>query len=565
MTSLKATKRALFSSAIALVLCFAMLLGTTFAWFTDSAVSSGNVIKTGTLDVALYQWTSADNGVEITGDSAPIFAGGIEWEPGRTEVRYLSIKNKGTLDLQYKAAIQVADGSYMGLLDVMSYAITPDAQYGDVTAWDAANAKELSDGKITVHNENVALKSGEQHFFALSIHMDEAAGNEYQNKTIQFDIQILAGQLASENDSFGNTYDKYASYPGMTAAPAFKAGESAKNIAVTDNNGAKLATFEIPAAAAEAGADIKVVVEESNYKSNTIVIPEGKEFEVYEINVEGLKDGNTVGVKTGVRLPTGMDPTTVSVFHVDQEIDSSYSPTTGYVTFETTGFSPFTFVYDAESTYVAPEIPKDEEGVKLYPTAKVEYLGVNAGEDNIAWGSYDPWSPTAGLEANLEASFKFSCPAESELTKAYREWYCDFYVSLDKDLGENQIFLGGNYGSFGWVGFHNGNMTLAANEEIGLLESVTTNPWTYGDVEDYVGEFICGVGDVEDALEGATFTVKLRLTNPANEKDFIDVNVVTYTFGVGSKIDGKEVVLAKDFDLNNSEDFDFLNGLLGGN
>jgi hypothetical protein len=80
-------------------------------------------------------------------------------------------------------------------------------------------------------------------------------------------------------------------------------------------------------------------------------------------------------------------------------------------------------------------------------------------------------------------------------------------VKLDKDLGENEIFLGGNYGSFGWVGFHNGELTLEANTEIGLLESVTTNPWTYADVYNFVGEFICGVGDVDDALNGATVTV----------------------------------------------------------
>ena len=120
---------------------------------------------------------------------------------------------------------------------------------------------------------------------------------------------------------------------------------------------------------------------------------------------------------------------------------------------------------------------------------------------------------------------------DEDVRAAFENWYCDFYVSLDRELGENQIFLGGNYGSFGWVGFHNGDLTLPANEEIPLLGSVTSNPWTYADVEFNVGTFICGVGDVDDALDGATFTVKLRLTNPENEAEFYDVNVVTYTFG----------------------------------
>ena len=54
----KSTKRALISSVLALVLCFTMLLGTTFAWFTDSATSKGNTIKTGKLDIQLKLWTS---------------------------------------------------------------------------------------------------------------------------------------------------------------------------------------------------------------------------------------------------------------------------------------------------------------------------------------------------------------------------------------------------------------------------------------------------------------------------------------------------------------------------
>ena len=65
-------------------------------------------------------------------------------------------------------------------------------------------------------------------------------------------------------------------------------------------------------------------------------------------------------------------------------------------------------------------------------------------------------------------------------------------------------------------------------------------------MESFVGEFTCGVGDVADALEGATFTVKLRLTNPENEAEYYDVNVVTHTFGGNSVIDGTTVVTTAD-------------------
>lgn len=45
----KTTKRALFSSVLAIVLCLAMLIGTTFAWFTDTASTGVNKIQAGNL------------------------------------------------------------------------------------------------------------------------------------------------------------------------------------------------------------------------------------------------------------------------------------------------------------------------------------------------------------------------------------------------------------------------------------------------------------------------------------------------------------------------------------
>ena len=225
---------------------------------------------------------------------------------------------------------------------------------------------------------------------------------------------------------------------------------------------------------------------------------------------------------------TAIDPATVELYHYGNKIVNTYDPNTGYVTFHSTEFSPFTVVYDAESVYV-PEEP-EEDGSDL-PKATVvestEYENVD-----LPWGSYGQWSPTDGLDAQLEAAYTFSCQETLDEAKEnpYADWYCDFYVKLDKDLGANEIFLGGNYGSFGWVGFHNGDLTLEANTEIPLLGSVTTNPWTYLDVVQNVGTFICGVGDVDDALADATFTVMLRLTNPENESEFVNVAEISHTF-----------------------------------
>ena len=142
----------------------------------------------------------------------------------------------------------------------------------------------------------------------------------------------------------------------------------------------------------------------------------------------------------------------------------------------------------------------------------------------------------------LDSVFKFSVQQTPEQVEEspYRNWYCDFFVSLDKDLTANKMLLGGNYGDFGWVGFHvtedmlslydSETKTLPANVEVPLLGTVVVNNWTYEMVADFVGTFICGVGDVDDALAGATFTVKLRLTNPENEKEYYDVATINHTF-----------------------------------
>ena len=51
MTNSKSTKRALVSSALAILMCGAMLIGTTFAWFTDPASTGVNTIQAGNLDI----------------------------------------------------------------------------------------------------------------------------------------------------------------------------------------------------------------------------------------------------------------------------------------------------------------------------------------------------------------------------------------------------------------------------------------------------------------------------------------------------------------------------------
>ena len=112
MTKSKSTKRALLSSVLALVLTCTMLLGTTFAWFTDSVKSGANKIIAGNLDVELeYATVDAngalqDNWTSVEGKDA-LFKTDTLWEPGHAEVVYLKARNAGTLALKYKFAMNI--------------------------------------------------------------------------------------------------------------------------------------------------------------------------------------------------------------------------------------------------------------------------------------------------------------------------------------------------------------------------------------------------------------------------------------------------------------------------
>ena len=252
------TKRALVASILSMVLCCSMLLGTTFAWFTDSVTSTGNVITTGKLDVAMY-WVegnedpNADTTVWADASKGHIFKND-KWEPGYVEAKHLKIANEGTLALKYQLRI-LANGVISMLADVI------DVYYFDVAEQmdraDFANATKLGTLTEVLNVKNTAnfisnvvadsLEAGESKIVTLAFKMQESAGNEYQELSLgtDFSIQILATQYTSEKDSFDNQYDAGADFaPQELPAAMVYALSPAKlaNITIAGTNGATLDT-----------------------------------------------------------------------------------------------------------------------------------------------------------------------------------------------------------------------------------------------------------------------------------------------------------------------------------
>lgn len=196
MTNSKNTKRALLTSAFSLLICFAMLIGTTFAWFTDTASASINKIQAGNLDVQLLDadgnslenstlsWQKADGHQNEE----------VLWEPGCTyNLQPITIKNNGNLALKYTVVISGING---------------DAKLNEAIEWTI----ELDERDYALNIEHKLAKQ-ESDTLTISGHMKETAGNEYKGLSIDgVAITVVATQAVEEYDSNGNTYDQNATY-----------------------------------------------------------------------------------------------------------------------------------------------------------------------------------------------------------------------------------------------------------------------------------------------------------------------------------------------------------------
>ena len=216
------TKKALLMSVLSVLVCFTMLLGTTFAWFTDSVTSTNNKIVAGNLKIDLELLDKATgNWNSIKDSKAPLFSEDSLWEPGYTEVKILKVENEGSLALKWKATFSssVALSALADVLDV--YVKVGQNSYperADLAGWTkAGTVREFVEGIESTTYGTLTAKgtAGAEAYLGLAVKMREEANNDYQNMSIgAFDITILATQLTSEKDSFDELYDANASYPG---------------------------------------------------------------------------------------------------------------------------------------------------------------------------------------------------------------------------------------------------------------------------------------------------------------------------------------------------------------
>ena len=225
MNSHRQTKRALLTSVMALVMCVVMLLGTTFAWFTDTAKTNVNTIKAGNLNVTLEKQESDDSWVPAENETLTWKTydnraqDQIFWEPGCTyDLQPVRVKNNGNLALKYKIEITGIKGS---------------DKLNEVITWTINDTDLSADHYLAAGKTSTAL--------TIKGHMDENAGNEYKNLTIEnIAITVVATQNTVEYDSSKNTYDENATYPVVAK------NQAEVNNAIT-NTTEKNVTIAVPA------------------------------------------------------------------------------------------------------------------------------------------------------------------------------------------------------------------------------------------------------------------------------------------------------------------------------
>lgn len=225
MTKKVSTKRALLLSALSLLMCVSMLIGSTYAWFTDEVTSANNVIKSGTLDVEMM-WAKGteapDTATWYDASTGAIFDYDL-WEPGYTEARHIKIENMGTLALNWTLAI-VPNGEVSKLGDVIDVYVYGAGKYAssnakqvvdrDVSSFQYAGtltevlSKGIASGKLFAETNTTKMQY-KADSMTIVLKMRESAGNEYQNLAIgtDFSIKLIATQRTYEKDSFGNDYD----------------------------------------------------------------------------------------------------------------------------------------------------------------------------------------------------------------------------------------------------------------------------------------------------------------------------------------------------------------------
>ena len=417
--------KTLLHSVIALILCVSMLVGTTFAWFTDSVKTGINTIAAGVLDVELYHSNAAVKDEPV--DSATklfmdLNGNPILWEPGVVSYENLRIGNEGDLALAYQLSVNTDNENYIvdpsgaqyGLSQILKVGVVE----GGITAADRAGVVEsVKDADwTTLANflRDGSLPENGEETWGIVIYWQPGDNDNLWNlnngkqlnegDTLQIDlgIKLVATQEMEESDSIDNKYDDNAKAEFF---PGFQGGSAGAAITADDRG---LTTTEVAMDGGDVSAVIPAGVQVAdgansmalsvtlkNSSEANIRLGESEEMRPLDVHIEGVAQGNTVPMLVTLKhyLSTGINTGALRLYHVENGTpvamtqvtapanhnEFAYDPLTGDVTLALASFSEVAVVADINN-------PWDGETETAYTGSGSEadpYLIANA--DQLAY------------------------------------------------------------------------------------------------------------------------------------------------------------------------------------
>lgn len=524
--SKKSLKRAILSSVLAFVLSFAMLVGTTYAWFTDSVSSTGNIIQSGTLkidvlvkggdlktaeldaagvekdDAGYYSLKSAAG----KGERAPIFNYHL-WEPGYTDWANVKVVNTGTLALKYTMRI-VASGTVSKLAEVIDvyyapYEVARPAARGFDGLTKIGTLKDVLEGGAGVVINDYLLAGDDANyapdFATIALHMQESAGNEYQDLEIgsYFELQIIAGQYTYEKDSFDEMYDEQAEFPvlsvdinGSASAAGFHASAAEEeDVVIEGTNATSVVPKEttIVSAEDESGpASVSNTIGELRRRISTERNVDSVTYDIsyqYTTTTDGVsKTVDVTEFSSLVRndLYIGEDLLIIKVTHSHggsvtemseiagadvEEEGYFYNHTTGILTVKTARYSEFAVYFLRKTPVRTVTVEPGEVTMDVGQTADVtsSVLPDDATYKTVTWTSSDPSAVSVsdtGVVTAIKAGV-YTVTAEADGVSSS----CSVNVFADAKIGETYYAFVGD--AFAAAEDHD-TIVLLRNTEAGI-------------------------------------------------------------------------------------------------
>ena len=426
----------LIASFVAIALCFTMLLGTTFAWFTDSVINTNTILTSGNIDVELWHCNdsksdngygfgyNANNAEEVNG-STKLFLNvngeDILWEPGAEVGENFRIKNVGSLALKYQFTIKAlsktttVDGK--ALTDVIKLqAVELEFDENGVPVGSGLYEEDINFANGYVISGD--LLAGDYVDYHISLDwLSTENDNDYKNLKILLGVELVATQFSYESDGLGTGFDDGVAFPNVSYDVNLENDLQADGSALLQTKGEKGVSATIPSSVVD-------TLKNSGIESLSLVhtAPIEEEGKVTFESIEFVdKNGNIVNLenyqleeKIEVTLPaqnTFSEGEQVLIYHDGKEVGVGIVNEQGEITYEVEHFCEVVVSYYSE---------KITENNGIYEIGKLSQLinfqeQVNNGNtfkkltvvltNDIDLSCIANWTPIGNSENSFQGTF----------------------------------------------------------------------------------------------------------------------------------------------------------------